>query len=160
MECTLYKPQWSAKSSTSPAARMVVTSWPGCCPETQLFKTGKKLWGLRRLWHSQYHQFIAIDTSLQRNTTIKIGSFQSCHTVFLEVFHWFFKDVLCFSRPLPKETKLKFDQDFKICWSFCFEIKLLNESKYSMPWVRCAFDNVYTNYPGKSHTGSFSKMSA
>ena len=22
------------------------------------------------------------------------------------------------------------------------EVKVLNESKYSMPWVRCAFDNV------------------
>ena len=34
------------------------------------------------------------------------------------------------------------DQDFKACWSFCFELKVLNESKYSMSWVRCAFGNV------------------
>ena len=25
----------------------------------------------------------------------------------------------CVSRPLPNKTKLKFDQDFKACWSFC-----------------------------------------
>ena len=28
-------------------------------------------------------------------------------------------------------------------WSFCFELIVLNESKYSMPWVRCAFGNVF-----------------
>ena len=38
-------------------------------------------------------------------------------------------------------VKLKFYQDFKACWSFCSEIKLLNESKYSISWVRCAFSN-------------------
>ena len=32
--------------------------------------------------------------------------------------------------------------DFKACWSICFELKLLNESKFSMPWVLCAFGNV------------------
>ena len=37
----------------------------------------------------------------------------------------FFKVVLCFSRPLPNKTKLKFDQ-------------------YSIPWVRCAFGAVFT----------------
>ena len=36
----------------------------------------------------------------------------------------------------------KFDHHFKACRSFCFELKVLNESKYSMPWVRCAFGNV------------------
>ena len=39
-----------------------------------------------------------------------------------------------------------FRQSFQIlckaCWSFCFEQKVLNESKYSMPWVHCAFGNV------------------
>jgi len=25
----------------------------------------------------------------------------------------------------------------------CFELKVLNGSKYSMPWVRCAFGNVF-----------------
>ena len=41
-----------------------------------------------------------------------------------------------------RDIKLKFDQDFKACWSFCFELKVLIESKCSMPWVRCAFGNV------------------
>ena len=54
---------------------------------------------------------------------------------------------LWISRPLPNKTRLKFDQDFKACWSFCFEIKLLNESKYSLPWVRCAFGNVCNVWP-------------
>ena len=30
-------------------------------------------------------------------------------------------------RNLPNKTNLKFDQDFKACWSFFFEIKVLNE---------------------------------
>ena len=51
---------------------------------------------------------------------------------------------------LPNKTKLKFDQDFKACWSFCLELKVLNESKYSMSWVRCAFGNIYNiHYPCK-----------
>ena len=49
---------------------------------------------------------------------------------------------LCTSRPLPNKTRLKFDQDFKACWRFCFEPEVLMESKHSMPWVRCAFGNV------------------
>ena len=36
------------------------------------------------------------------------------------------KVVLCISCPLPNKTKLEFDQDFKACWSFCFELKVLN----------------------------------
>ena len=43
---------------------------------------------------------------------------------------------------LPIKTKLECDNDFKTCWSFCFGLKVLNESKYSMPWVRCAYGNV------------------
>ena len=35
-----------------------------------------------------------------------------------------------------------FDQDFKACRSFCFELKMLNESKYTTSWVRCALSNV------------------
>ena len=60
----------------------------------------------------------------------------------LKMLHVFVKVVLCISGPLPNKNKLKFDQDFKAWWSFCFELKVLNESKYSMPWVRCAFGNV------------------
>ena len=62
---------------------------------------------------------------------------------FLCCFYWFVKLVTCFSRYMPNKTKLKFDQDFKACWSFCFELAVLSESKYSMPWVRCAFGHVY-----------------
>ena len=44
----------------------------------------------------------------------------------------------CFIYFSPNKTRLKFDHDFKACWSFCFKLNLLNESNYSMPWVRCA----------------------
>ena len=51
--------------------------------------------------------------------------------------------LLCISCPLPNKTKLTLDQVFKACWSFCFEQKVLNESKCSMTWVRCAFGNIF-----------------
>ena len=41
----------------------------------------------------------------------------------------------------PNKTKLKVDQ--KAYWSFCFDIKVLNKSGYSMPWVHSAFGNVF-----------------
>ena len=41
----------------------------------------------------------------------------------------------------PNKTKLKVDQ--KAYWSFCFDIKVLNKSGYSMPWVHCAFGNIF-----------------
>ena len=44
---------------------------------------------------------------------------------------------------LPKKSKLKFDQDSIACWSFCFELKVSNESKFSMPLACCAFGNVW-----------------
>ena len=37
---------------------------------------------------------------------------------------------------------MMFDQDVKACWSFCFELKMLNELKYTTSWVRCALGNV------------------
>ena len=64
----------------------------------------------------------------------------------------FFKVVLCIYRPLPNKTKMKFDQDVNACWSFFFELKVLNESKYSMPWIGCAFGNVLSWY-GMIHEG-------
>ena len=57
------------------------------------------------------------------------------------LLHGSVKVVSCISR-LPNKTKLKFDQDFNACWSLCFELKVLNESKYSMPWLRCSFANA------------------
>ena len=69
----------------------------------------------------------------------------------------FVKVVLCISRPLPNKTKLKFDREFKACWSFCFELKVLNESKYSMHWVCCAFvfrfTESYNKYRLRTWTG-------
>ena len=65
---------------------------------------------------------------------------------FSKLLHGFVKVVLCISRPLLKESKLKFYQDIKACWNFCFELKVLHESKYSTPWVRCGFGNVFGNW--------------
>ena len=77
------------------------------------------------------HGFVKIDTGICLNL----------YTVFAKLLNGFVK-VLCIPRPLPKnKARDKFDQDFKACWSFCFEQKVLNESKYSMPWVCCAFGN-------------------
>ena len=47
--------------------------------------------------------------------------------------------------PFAKKNKQKFDQDFKACWSFCFELKVLNESKFSMPWPLCLWQCIKTN---------------
>ena len=64
--------------------------------------------------------------------------------VFVKVGTWICQVVPCISRPLPNKTKVKFDQEFKACWSFCsdLKVKMLIESKCSMPWVCCAFGNV------------------
>ena len=40
--------------------------------------------------------------------------------------------VLCISRLLPNKTNLKYDQDFRARWSFCFKLKVLHYSKYSI----------------------------
>ena len=58
---------------------------------------------------------------------------QSCYMVLFKLLPGFFKVVLCICSPLPNKTKMKFDQDVNACWSFFFELKVLNESKYSMP---------------------------
>ena len=64
----------------------------------------------------------------------------------LKLLLWFVKVVLLISRHLPNKTKL--DQDFKACWSLCFELKVLkNESKCSMTWFRCAFGNAFKKDP-------------
>ena len=63
--------------------------------------------------------------------------------VFVNIDTWICQNwCMSCSRPLPNKTQLKFDQNFSGCWSVCFALKALNESKYSMPWVRCAFGNV------------------
>ena len=49
------------------------------------------------------------------------------------MYRGFVKEFQSISRSLPNKTKLKLDQDF------CFSFELLNESKFSMPWVRCSF---------------------
>ena len=50
---------------------------------------------------------------------------------------------------LLNATKAEVWPRFQSLLSFCFELKVLNESKYSMPWVHCAFGNV-CDYPEES----------
>ena len=78
------------------------------------------------------HGFVKIDT------LIALCSYKDL----LKFLCVFFKVVLCISCQLSNKIKLKFDHNFNACLSFCFELKVLNESKYSMPWVCCAFGNV------------------
>ena len=73
---------------------------------------------------------------------------QSGYMDLLKSLNGFDKVVLCIPRPLPNQIKLKFDQDFKASWSFCFELKVLKESKYSIPLVRFAFGNVFSQDGG------------
>ena len=83
------------------------------------------------------HGFVKIETGIS----------QSCYMDLLKLLHGFIKVVLCFSRPLPNKTKLKFNQDFKNCWNYCSEISQLTESKHLMPWVQCAFVIVFLENP-------------
>ena len=75
------------------------------------------------------HGFVIIDAWISRSFLHEFVQWirQSCS------IHFF---------PLLNKTKLEFDQDFKAYRSFFFELKVLNELKFSMPWVRCAFANV------------------
>ena len=59
---------------------------------------------------------------------VKIDSWisLSCYMDLLNLLHVFIKVAPYISSLLPNKTKLKFDQDFKACWSFCFELKVLN----------------------------------
>ena len=68
---------------------------------------------------------------------------QKIYMDLLKLLLGFVTVLLCISCPLPNKTTLKFDQDFKACWSFCFEQKVLNESKHAMLWDRCAVGKVF-----------------
>ena len=64
--------------------------------------------------------------------------------------------LLCIPRSLQNKTKLNFNQYSKDCWSFCFELMVLIESKRSMPLVHCAFGIVRQGscLINDEHTGS------
>ena len=60
-----------------------------------------------------------------------------------KLFYVFF--ALCQTKPSKSLTKISKLAEA----SEHFELKVLNESKYSMPWVRCAFGNVCKVVLGK-----------
>ena len=59
---------------------------------------------------------------------------------FVKVVKWICQSCCMYFSPFAKH---KFDRDFKACWSFYFNLKFLNEWKYSMSWVRCALGNIF-----------------
>ena len=72
---------------------------------------------------------------------------------FVKVFTGICQSYSIFFSPFGKQNPAEMWPRLKVCGSFCSEIKLLNESKYSMPWVRCAFNNVlYGNVMYLSNT--------
>ena len=67
----------------------------------------------------------------------------SCYTDFSKLMHGFVKVVYVnLSKLFYVLLKLKFDQDIKALWSFCCELKVLNEPKYLIPWVPFAMFHV------------------
>ena len=63
-----------------------------------------------------------------------------------KLLHRIVKAVLCIYCPLQNKTKLKFVQDFKACLSFSFGLKVLIESKYSMPLAMFKFTSHHYNF--------------
>ena len=59
------------------------------------------------------------------------------------------RDFTFISRPLPNKTKLKFGQDLKDCWSFCFECFDSINTIVSKPWVHYAVCNVFRSMDNK-----------
>ena len=57
---------------------------------------------------------------------------------FVKIYIWI--SLLCLD--LSKKNKLRFDKDFRACWSFWLEFMVL---KYSMHWVCSAFDKVLSS---------------
>ena len=103
-------------------------------------------------WYMDFSQlllgFVKFDAGICQNwysyfSKLLFWICQSCYMDLLKLLHGFVKVVLYISSPLPSKSKLKFNQDLKACWSFCVELKVLNEWKYSMPWACCAFCNVF-----------------
>ena len=93
-----------------------------------------------------FHGFVKIDKWIFLNGYMDL--WKSLHG-FIKVLTWislssyiwfvklvtFYKVLLCITRHLPKKTEVS-------PWFQCFiELKVLNESKYWMPWVRCTFGN-------------------
>ena len=87
--------------------------------------------------------FVKIDTLISLSCYVELSKWLHtwiCWICYVDLSKLF---LYIFLALLPNKTKLKFDQDFKVCWSFWFELKVFNVSKYSIPWVRFAFRNVW-----------------
>ena len=106
-------------------------------------------------WYMDFSQlllgFVKFDAGICQNwysyfSKLLFWICQSFYMDLLKVFHGYDKAVICISQPLPNKTTLKFDQDFKDCWNFCYETKLLIESKHWMPWVPRALVMFFSNF--------------
>ena len=76
--------------------------------------------------------FVKIDTWISLSCYMDLP--KSLHG-FVKVATWICQ-CLCISHPLPDTTTLKFDQDIKACWRFCFELKVLNDPLTSLGPLR------------------------
>ena len=96
-------------------------------------------WTKQKTWYQKFQTLLTkvmllIVEQKKKLKKIKITWIcQGCYMDLLMLLRGFVKGVLCISRPLPNKTRLKFKQLFKDCWSFCHELKVLNESKYLIP---------------------------
>ena len=115
----------------------LVTQWGGA-----LVEFGSNCWICQSC-------FIPFSSWLHGFVKIVALIFLSCYMDLSKLLHGFvyvFTRIhpSCFMYFLPNKAKLEFNQDFKASWSFCFDLKVLSESKYSMPWVRCAlYCNIF-----------------
>ena len=64
--------------------------------------------------------------------TRKKSCCDSCFMDLTWLFKRFDKVAQHISRPLQNKTKLRFDQDFRACWSFCFQLKALSQSSHCL----------------------------
>ena len=55
-----------------------------------------------------------------------------------------FSKLFFFYLPFAKQNEAEVWLRFQILWSFCFELKVSNESQYSMPLALCTFGNVFS----------------
>ena len=78
-------------------------------------------------WIKLLHEFVKIDMD-----------FFKLLLEFVKIYIWI--SLLCLD--LSKKNKLRFDKDFRACWSFWLEFMVL---KYSVHWVCSAFDKVLSS---------------
>ena len=70
------------------------------------------------------HEFVKIDAWISLNCYMGLSNTWISLSCYMDLTKLFY----VFLALLQNKIKLKADQNFKPCWSFCFELKVLNES--------------------------------